>query len=888
MSEAIPHRQGARETDMDAGSGSQEWTEDDVKELESIFRLKMRTKSLDDVCIVIRRMKVNPSLVDEVVSRLRKSAEQIRVLRDPPTIEAQGRDSWYVGPGEEDTFWPAIREHIAAKWKNRDAVKVLDRSSTRVVAALGDPRLPRTTVRGLVAGDVQSGKTSNFTAVIAKAADSGFRMVIVLSGTKNKLRRQTQERIEEDLVARNQNGWFVLTTPTGDFAQAALQNAGQVLVRSGEQPVLMVVKKNSRVLAKVCRWLDGAGQAMRLATPTLVIDDEADEASINTRPAEEERSAVNSRILQILSLLPKVSFVGYTATPYANFFIDASAPEDLYPRDFIINLSSGNEYFGYERIFGRERTRYEESEEKIDGLNMIRRVPKEEIEVLRSLQRSPPNPVDLSVLGSLTKSLAWFLLATAARIRRGHVNEHSSMLIHTSQRVAVHRMFEEPLEDWLETLASSVHDSVEEVAHKLRDLWDAEISCVPAVGFDRIPDDFNSVWEVLPEVLKRVKVVVENGMTVEDERLIYGRSPGIFIVIGGDVLSRGLTLEGLVCSFFTRSASTYDTLMQMGRWFGYRRGYDDLPRIWMTDELKSAFFELGGIDRELRQQIERTYVNDVTPATFAPLIRTHPGLAITSRMKMQADVQPRRLSYSMRRVQTILFNHRNDVWLDDNLTAADSLIRQAAELGIRSEQGVLSSHILYRKVDVALVLQFLKAYNFHAESWNLNPAQIRNYIEIENRAEGLLSWSVAVVTGSDTSTELVTLGRHQVQSISRSRIAAPDLAYANIKSLMSQDDCAADLQEQREESFADLLERRTDLLPGTGLIVLYPIDRHSSPRHANDPLSQREPLDAVGAVIGVGLVFPRACGKHQDGVYLQQRVTSADVELPDEEQINAE
>ena len=858
--------------------------EDLLEEFIAHIEALRRTCSLEEAAAKVARISRNPDIAAAAAARLRERAAAYGRLRDPAVIERSDLERWYAGPGSNDVYWPPVRDYIAGKWRNEAAVVELDTASTRIVTDFGNPHDAPFSYRGLVAGDVQSGKTTNFTAVIAKAADAGYRMFIILSGTKNKLRQQTQKRIDSDLVERDATQWFCLTDSNNDFSQEGRAKAAQVLIRAGDQPILMVVKKNARRLERLNEWLRHAPEALLARTPTLVVDDEADEASINTKKAKEQRAAVNRGILDLLKVLPKATFVGYTATPYANFMIDAANYEDLYPRDFIVTLRSGADYFGYERIFGRERTKFDESDEDIDGLDMIRSVSDDEAKELKAAASGTgASLIDPSRTPALVQSIDWFLLATAARLVRGQRGEHSSMLIHTSQRVATHKLFERPIQGWCEALRSSIVNGQKAVRARLQELWTTECSKVPAGDFGRSPESFDQVWALLPDVLKRLKVVVENSMTPQLERLVYGDDPGIFVVIGGDVLSRGLTLEGLVCSFFTRSASTFDTLMQMGRWFGYRRGFEDLPRMWMTDELKSSFYEMGGIDREMRQFIERSYNGTVTPLDFAPVIRRHPRLAITSRMKMQGPVTQFKYSYANRRLQTILFNHRNKEWLRNNLRATAALVDEARDAGCVFRTDERSGSTVIRKVPADFVAQFLASYEFHEQSVDLNRRALLDYLAAERKAGSLEEWSVVVVSGgAEGKGEAVSLARNlSVRAVVRSRISTTS-GYANIKSLMSQDDAAADLDSSGagQGSFEDVIRRRNASLPGVGLLVLYPIDRLSPPKAPG----VRAPLDAVDTVIGVGLVFPEGKSGGTGDTYYQLQLPPIEVEAPDEDE----
>jgi hypothetical protein len=262
---------------------------------------------------------------------LRKAYEervrQLIELRDPPSLDKPEIDGWYAGPQDGDRFWRALRAALEAEnWKFQDVAN-LDDASSKVVARMSHPLEKSFKTRGLVVGHVQSGKTTNFTSVISKAADVGYRFFIVLSGIHNGLREQTQERLKEALVDTNPEYWLPLTGELKDFTPP--ENATAYLSRVGEQHVLCVVKKNASRLRKLLEWLASADPRVLEKCPVLIIDDEADLAGVGT-------AAINGLIRDLLARLPKVAYIGYTATPFANLLIDPSA-EDLYPSDFIID-----------------------------------------------------------------------------------------------------------------------------------------------------------------------------------------------------------------------------------------------------------------------------------------------------------------------------------------------------------------------------------------------------------------------------------------------------------------------------------------------------------------------------------------------------------------------
>ena len=447
-------------------------------------------------------------------------------------------------------------------------------------------------------------------------------------------------------------------------------------------------------------------------------------------------------------------------------------------------------------------------------------------------------------------------------------------------------MFKAPLEALLDARRRGFAAGDALLVDALRQRWEEECDRVdPAVfGNERLP--FGRLLPELEAVAAATKVVIENSLSPEEERLVYGDVAGLFIVVGGDVLSRGLTIEGLTVSYFTRSASTYDTLMQMGRWFGYRPGHEEMPRIWMTGDLRSSFYELGGIDREMRQLIDRSYSGHITPAKFAPMIRVHPSLAVTSRMKMSRSTLIRqRLSYGSTRVQTILFSLQKED-LETNAVAASDLVAGAMADGAMLTPGSVGGCRLLRGVDAARVLNFLETYCFHEKSWQLNAEAICKYIRSERDSGSLDAWSVAVVEG-DGKGETVKLGTMEFRSVIRSRLDIPGVPYANIKTLMSEDDALADidLAGGRPQGIEDIIAHRNAVAPRVGLLVLYPIDRTSDPKApTGGRKAVRVPLGAPLPAMGVGLVFPQAVNpSSQEGVYVQQKIEPEEYEEPEEE-----
>jgi len=698
-------------------------------------------KSPEQAAADLISMGVREDLVEAGLARVRQRAEESRILRIPETLidKASLSKAWYPGVTPGDRFWPALEDELKRSGLPRSAIDSIDGASRKIVGLLAPPWEKEIRTRGLVLGYVQSGKTSNFTAVAAKAADAGYRLFIVLSGVHNNLRRQTQARLEEQLVRASRtkwdrNNWLPLTSLGADFGRVQLDPDSLLTV--ADRYFLCVVKKNGRRLQNLISWLEAASPATLRACPILVVDDEADQASVNTAREAQERTRINEQLVRLLTL-SKVAYVGYTATPFANLFVDPKVPEDIYPRDFIVDLPRPADYFGPERLFGRERLEHDDDDPD-DGLDVIRRIDDADLRALQPpRKRAERDAFVPPVTASLTEAFRYFVLATAARRARGQ-KSHSTMLVHTTSLTMIHLRYREPVREMRDRLADEVRTAGAATLDHLRTLWERECSAVPAEPLGETPMAFDDLAPHLTEVLDGLEVVVDNYRATD--RLHYGEDPKVVVVIGGNTLSRGLTLEGLVVSYFARAASAYDTLLQMGRWFGYRRGYSDLPRIWIGEQLEEWFRHLATVEAELRVDVARYEDDHVTPLNFGARIRTHPQLAITSALKMR-HARPVKVSYAGRRLQTILFNHRDRGWLLANKAAASSLI-EAARLRVGDAEDIGVGRWMFSDVGVEAIRAFLNEYEFHSNAVELQREAILRYIEEQNGYEDLLRWNV--------------------------------------------------------------------------------------------------------------------------------------------------
>lgn len=805
----------------------------------------------------LRDLFVPEDIIAVCVTRHEREVTRVLDLEEPPAVGRENAPRWYTGPQPGDRNWPAFRKQLETTL-SESAVAKIDDASDKVVAMLDHPATASFRSRGLVVGHVQSGKTSNFTAVISKAADRGYRMFIVFSGIHNSLRRQTQTRLIRDVVQLNDTLWHQITKPEHDFVPPA--NAASLLA-SKDQKLLLVVKKNAPVLRKLRKWLREAEEHLGNC-PTLIIDDEADQATVAT-------TTINPLITDIIKCLPKVVYVGYTATPFANLLIDPSQDADFYPKDFILSLPRGEDYQGPEELFGRAPMDGEDPNDVPGGLDMIRSIPDDELTDLRPEKRSDAVDFAPQITASLRNACLWFWLATAARRARGQLQAHSSMLVHAHSDVAVHESYRGPLNILRAEILSELRSGTGTLTDELQRLWDMETSRVPPLGDDLVVS-FAEVLEQLSETVQQTKIIMDHYRS--RDRLDYTGAASTVIAVGGNTLSRGLTLEGLVVSFFVRSADVYDTLLQMGRWFGYRPGYSDLPRIYMPDAMRQWFAHLATVEAEMRGEIDRYLKEHKTPLELAVRIRCHPKMRVTSAAKQSSAVRAS-ASYGGQLVESRYYPamplEEALEWHGRNAGAVEHLLDGAVREGTR-ETSVEAGRVLWRNVPTELVQRFVDEYRFHERSTDVSPELMGQYIDRRVAGGGLHTWNVGVLGNSlDPRRKRVELASGDlVSAVIRTRTI--DSTYddvADIKTLTGSRDPALDLEVPAGDPItrSSLNKTRRQQQPETGLLLLYPIDARSSVRDSQTRLDSdgkprppsRADLNLPGDIVwGAALVFP--------------------------------
>ena len=836
-------------------------------------------------------MDLSPEQEASYQAALIEVTGQSRYLEElkPASILRRKQDRWYFGPDSRSTSWDAYKSHLLSKPAWRSAIDSIDKTSTLIVGELLNPSGSSQIGRrqGLVLGYVQSGKTANMAATIAKAADVGYRLVIVLAGMTTSLRRQTQTRFEKDLTLRNPEQWIWLTQDSHDFSLTR----GLGLTLPEGQTQIMVIKKNPAVLSRLTEALEGMPSKLRLRMPTLIVDDECDQASLNTQGEKEKVSRINNQIRGLLNseLLPKVTYLGYTATPYANVLIaelGSDGTQDLYPADFIIKLPRPDSYFGVDRLFGDHPDSVDDTgDSDASGLPMIRIVRPEEQSVLQPESRSKRDEFAPLLVSSLRQALDYYLICLAVMRLRGLGDKPCCMLVHTTRYATCHNKLRRMIEDnWLKKSGSDLNLQPDVLFERLQRVWAKESSAFTpeirrSLQDSQLPieiESFDVIRQEIPAALESITTIVENSQS--DDFLDFDeKEKGHAIIIGGDVLARGLTIEGLTVSFFVRTSSQFDTLMQMGRWFGYRPGYSDLPRIWMTPDLNAAFRDLVVVEKELRSDITLMSEQNLTPRHFSIRLPQMPGMALTARNKLvMANIDNCCIGFCGQHHQMIGFPSKRE-FHDNNRSATENFLKQCSDRSL-PELNERNGTVLFRGVPYGMVSLFLSRFDLHKESMKPIPDFIG--YEVDQGKQYIRTWNVAVVGESSTDirkeNRAIRFGDIDVQRISRRRIEpsiAPDPIY--IKALMSADHVLLDLPDQTREAIRNDLsphdwvgkkQRRTEALGSQKcpLLLIYILDKDSCGAvESTTRMTTRVPIthgldgDAVDDhIIALGFVFP--------------------------------
>ena len=619
--------------------------------------------------------------VQDVINRVYKEINQLIQISSDESDIGQGL---FLSPEDDETdrnhnpswftewllssdetqrrFYSRYTDYLKRKRKpySEESVQRMEDDLNQIMNGLGNPRDERPWKRaGLVIGDIQSGKTGTYIGLIAKAIDAGYRAIIILTGNDNELRAQTQERLERGLSGIKTGEWrdhddpdsvspfegeeakwnpHFLTTMTDDLSRRAVRFASEEIssIVAQRDPYGIYIA----VMKKTPAFLDGFRDALHKAAgsppkgvvlklPLLFVDDEADFASINAKHDQEKVTRTNGAIRKVLSCFGHRDYVAFTATPFANVLISEDKdPEmrrefgsELFPRHFIYRLAgnASGDYFGLE-TFLTERDKY------------YRR--------LSDTYVSNDTPTELS--DGIKHAVLYFFLANA------HLESsapETTMLLNISVKQSEHQKIADMIKDFVKSARSEILSTMNapssskyigEVMAMLRDVYLKEfaVSDSPAHWLDDLVMKMGRATDC------GIKVINSSTSKTgsQDDPLGYRQHPHV-IAIGGHKISRGLTLKNLIVSVLLRRTQMMDTLLQMGRWFGYRANIKDEIRVYMTEDRLQDFKQIGFTIADLKSQIEEMREAEASPADFGAEVKYAAGKLIPTAKNKQGGAK---------------------------------------------------------------------------------------------------------------------------------------------------------------------------------------------------------------------------------------------------------
>lgn len=810
-------------------------------------------------------------------------------------------------------LWGRYRSYLKIK-DGSFPVDNLDDLTDKILDNAINPKTPGMwDRRGMVVGNVQSGKTANYTGLINKATDAGYKLIIVIAGIHNALRSQTQVRIDEGYIGRNSADLILrgrtnrigvgnYKVDTEIYSYTSSDSKGdfnrEIAVRlnvpiGGKSPTVLVIKKNKSILENLILWLNQfaventSGDRKIHHLPVLVIDDEADNASVNSG-TELDVKTINRLIRTLLKMFSQITFIGYTATPYANLFIPSSwrkelettvkdvrlkVGEDLFPRDFIINIPPPSNYIGAAQVFGFEN---EKTGEQSEGLDIIRPAPDQEPWFPMKINKDNRDILPDDVPASLKEAIQAFILACAVRRLRGQGKKHNSMLVHVALRVAwidrVAWLVNEILRDYKRQIKSGQGSLLTELMH----LYEGDFISTTEEVLENLAYADPKIkvyrWEQVKKELIDAVIKIEvravhgtkntRGLEYHNiEELNYDRyDNGLSVIaIGGNKLARGITLEGLSVSYYLRTTRMYDSLMQMGRWFGYRPGYVDLCRLYTTEQLKNWYRHVTMATEEMRADFDEMASRNLRPEDFQLKVRTHPGMLLITSVAKMGDYERIQVGFSGKLIQTYTFEKSSSVIKSNYQVFTELLSRLSAPEQKESNRGV--NALLWSEVSADVVSDFIMSYR----SDYIRSDVLRAYIDKQNQNNKLTHWSVAVVLNSGKA--ITTKGelsgkpvKSHVFSWREGKIAGglparnlenglTELSVkGNKNAILDKRARMIDLSFTTEPDEQEIKDKRNN--EGRPLLVIMPLD----PRVSSE-------LDEHIPLIGFGLIFPEFNGE---------------------------
>lgn len=811
-------------------------------------------------------------------------------------------------PKNERSCWQMYKNSL--KWK-KESISDLEKATIGILRRLNLDTRESDPVKGLVVGHVQSGKTANMEALMAMAADHGWNLFIVLSGTIENLRLQTLRRMQKDLNQESNLFWRGIEHPSKK-SQYGERAVDMNFKPASSQRYFTVCLKNAARLRKLIDWIH-ADRASHNLMKILVIDDEADQASISNTAIErqkeqKERKGINKLIVNLIEdrhykdestsgKAQAMNYVMYTATPYANF-LNESTPKSLYPKDFIWTLKTSDEYIGPNQIYGSGNS------ENPDGLDIKRIIDKDEVQQIADIYSG-----ESSILPhGMKNAICWFICATAVMRYWGYTKS-ISMLIHTSQKQVCHEAVAEAVADWINSTRTST------LAEDCRRVYEYEINRISkaewlsqfsdyGVPEDEIRDypsfdKISSYIDVLiDENIRHIKMNEEGDLTYhaglhlvidncskngiqngnDHVRLAYPDPDSenyptpapAFIIVGGSTLSRGLTIEGLVSTFFLRASCQADTLMQMGRWFGYRRGYELLPRIWMTEDTINKFIFLSQLEIDLRDDLKKYMIAGVRPDEYGPRLLASPKvswLRLTSRNHSRNAV-PAEMDFSGAKPQTTIFDNNVAIQKKNIAIVEEFLSALPGEPYVSCSKDSL----VWKQVNLKLIMEKLLVNKFIFSKRSRVFNEIEAFCEWMKQIikdDALDKWNVIVAgkekvcTGNSDDEKRWNIGNYNIGKVNRSKKKNDDEASIDIGVLRALKDHIADVDEDTYKKYnkeitnpAQVSEMREKAgISNIPQLIIYRIYGKSEVTRKNDN-DIRENMNFESDIIGIQICVP--------------------------------
>lgn len=804
---------------------------------------------------------------------------------------------------DEDSAWQCYKRLLLRnKGFKEEVVNVMEDANIKILHQLSGDTRESGAIKGLVIGNVQSGKTANMAALMAMAADNGWNMFIVLSGMMENLRVQTLKRLVEDLNSRNCNmNWEAIDNPQ-PIEQYGKRLIDKNFTKESKMRFLAVCLKNSSRLSNLIDWLNSDLNS-RKDIRLLIIDDEADQASINTA-TQDQRTAINRLILNLINnrnsrgqqaccKFQAVNYVGYTATPYANVLNEAPGPESLYPSNFIATLSVSDEYFGPQQIFGYESD--DEDSTSFPGIDIVRLIPDNDIININNIQRGTINDIP----NSLTDAICWFLCGVAYMRYVGY-RKPISMLIHTSRRTDAHSYMGNAIKHFFNSQRK------EDIIEACSNIWEYETNRFSRFNFMAQYNNYANILNVneypefeelrqciidlLSSGLTQIEVNSDNNQIKyktgihlcidnsdknnDNSRLIYpneNEMPNVapaFLIIGGNTLSRGLTIEGLISTYFLRPAGCADTLMQMGRWFGYRKGYELIPRIWLSRRVRDQFRFISEMDQKLRNEIKFMAGIGQNPSECGPKIMASPStnfLKIVSDNRMQGAVGAT-YDFAGHTMETGVFTNDEEM-LNNNLNHLSQFIQSLGTPSDVQNNPYAANNKIWKNIDSQTIKDFLNKYQYSERLNGFNDLEVfTGWLDRVSNERLLGNWNVILAgirhdenLGNRQITNTISINK-----VNRTRrYEDTGDGIINIGTLRSFNDFLSDISVENKETLSAMRNVRHNmatlnlLRENLGMstipqLVIYIIDKNSQPNNN----SNRYPLNAMEDIVGFSINIP--------------------------------